>query len=291
MGIAMVAFGIQHLVYVDFVTRLVPKLPVWVPGHSLLALGFGVALSMAGTLILFRKTARASALLLGAALLASFVLLYLPMSFVEPSNAGLWVNEGNALALSGGAFLAAGTLPSEPNGFELRFTALIDQLEKFIPLGTYFLGTFFAYCGVLHFVYVKLVAALVPAWIPGHVFWTYFSGVALIAGGVGMNVRPTARLAAALSALMVFLWVVLLHIPRALAAFGDSNETTAVFEALAVAGAALLAAPAGRRAGFEHFVGTRPIISSTDSLRSGEQQRAGAQEAWITTAQKDQGCV
>jgi hypothetical protein len=54
----------------------------------------------------------------------------------------------------------------------------------------------------------------------------------------------TARLAAALSGLMIFLWVVLLHIPRALAAVAaqSRNEWTAVFEALAISGIAFVLA-------------------------------------------------
>ena len=54
-----------------------------------------------------------------------------------------------------------------------------------------------------------------------------------------MLVPRTAQLAAAMSALMVFLWVLLLHIPRVLT-IGDANETTALFEALTMCGMALL---------------------------------------------------
>jgi uncharacterized membrane protein len=95
--------------------------------------------------------------------------------------------------------------------------------------------------GVQHFIYTQFVATLVPQWIPYPVFWAYFAGVALVAGGAGLIVTKTARLAAALSGLMIFLWVVLLHVPRAMAAMPaqQRNEWTAVFEALAFAGVAL----------------------------------------------------
>jgi hypothetical protein len=52
----------------------------------------------------------------------------------------------------------------------------------------------------------------------------------------------TVRLAAALSGIMIFLWGVLLHIARAAVDIRSSNETTAVFEALAMSGAAFLVA-------------------------------------------------
>ena len=44
----------------------------------------------------------------------------------------------------------------------------------------------------------SVVATLVPAWIPNPTFWTYFAGVALIAGGIGLVLVATSRLAATL---------------------------------------------------------------------------------------------
>jgi predicted oxidoreductase len=43
---------------------------------------------------------------------------------------------------------------------------------------------------------------------------------------------------------MIFLWVLLLHIPRALMEANHANETAGVFEALALSGVALLVASA-----------------------------------------------
>lgn len=52
----------------------------------------------------------------------------------------------------------------------------------------------------------------------------------------------TQLLAATLTAVMIFLWVIVLHIRRAVANIHDSNETTADFEAVAMTGAAVLVA-------------------------------------------------
>ena len=59
--------------------------------------------------------------------------------------------------------------------------------------------------------------SLIPDYIPAHVFWTDFAGVALLAGGIGLIFKQTRKWAAALSGLMILLWFILLHIPRALA--------------------------------------------------------------------------
>jgi hypothetical protein len=46
---------------------------------------------------------------------------------------------------------------------------------------------------------------------------------------------------------MVFLWVLMLHIPRALADPSVPGETSAIFEALALSGVALLVAARSAR--------------------------------------------
>jgi uncharacterized membrane protein len=238
LAIAMVAFGIQHFVHLDFVTRVFPRLPAWIPAHAFLSCVFGS--------IMFEKAARPVALLLGAIILSSFALLYLPLLIatpLTPFNGGLWTSAGKALALSGGSFLVAGSLNVKLDGPANALAAAARALERFIPLGRFFLAAFLILCGIEHFMFVEFVTSLAPSWIPGGVFWTYFSGVALIAGGLGIIVPLTSRLAGGLSGLMIFVWVLIVHIPRAVA-IRNSNETTAVFEALAFSGVAFLVAAA-----------------------------------------------
>ena len=56
-----------------------------------------------------------------------------------------------------------------------------------------------------------------------------------------MLLPQVRRLAGALSGLMILIWVIVLHVPRAVT-IRDANETTAVFEALAFSGLALIIA-------------------------------------------------
>jgi len=241
-AIAIIAFGLQHLVYLKFVTRLIPMMPSWIPAHPFLAGVFGVFLITAGVMIIFGKAARPAALLLGTVNLVSFIVLYLPLLIPDLGNGGLWASSGKAIAIAGGSFLVAGSLPVKLNHKTAQLYRLLMPLEIFIRLAPYFLSYFLILCGFLHFVYVEIVADMVPSWIPGHIFWAYFAGVALAAGGLGMIIRQTFRLAATLTGLMISFWIVLLHIPRAAADLRDANETTAVFEALAISGTAFLIA-------------------------------------------------
>jgi len=246
----MAAFGVQHFIYLDFVTRVFPRLPAWIPAHVFLACVFGSILLASGAAVMFEKAARPAALLSGAIILSSFALLYLPLLIttpLTPFNGGLWTSAGKALALSGGSFLVADSLPIKLGGPANALATAVRALERFIPLGRFFLAAFLTLCGIEHFMFVEFVTSLVPSWIPGGVFWTYFSGVALIAGGLGIIVPLTSRLAGGLSGLMIFVWVLIVHIPRAVT-MRNSNETTAVFEALAFSGVAFLvaAAPKGK---------------------------------------------
>jgi len=235
-AIAIVAFGLEHLVLGDFVTRVIPTWPALMGERVLWAYVCGVALVAAGGAIIFQKQAREAALLLGGAILLSVVCLYVPLVAPDPTNGGLLTNTFKAIALGGGAFAVARSF-SNPGG------------DALLWIGRVFFGSFLILAGVLHFLYVAFVATLVPAWIPGHVFWTYFAGVALIAGGAGIMVPRVARLAALLAGVMIFIWFLILHIPRALAVPHSVNELTAVFEALAMSGIGfILAGSAPRKA-------------------------------------------
>ena len=105
--------------------------------------------------------------------------------------------------------------------------------------------------GIDHFLYAQFVATLVPEWIPFPFFWTYFAAVALIGSGISFITGIKIKLVGLLTAIMLFIWFLILHIPRAVAMpeLANGNEITSVFQALAFSGVALTTAftqPASR---------------------------------------------
>jgi uncharacterized membrane protein YphA (DoxX/SURF4 family) len=226
---SLIAFGVLQLVYGDFVPGRAPEWPAS-SGRLVWAYVTGAFFAAAGAAIILGIKARWAAVASGLLIFAWAVLRNLPVAVASTGYGLAWASLGKSLTLFGGAFAVAGSL-ARPTAFLL--------------VGRVCLGAFLISSGIQHFLFPEFVAQLVPAWIPGAVFWTYFAAVALIAGGVGLILPPTTRWAGALTGLMVFLWLMMLHIPRAVAAATPAarrNEWTAVFEALAVSGIAFVLA-------------------------------------------------
>ena len=250
-GVCMAALGIQQLFYASFRSVFLPPWPAGVPGLTAWSYLASATLIVAGVAIIVEKKARPVALVLGGLLLVFFGFCHVPyMIFVNPysSHLGVWTDPFKALALSGGAFAVAGSFP-EAKANTGDESSLIRLLKIFIPFGAVFFSITMITFGIDHFLYAETVAKLVPAWIPGHIFWTYFAGVALIVAGVGIITRIKLKVVGMLLGTMIFLWFVFLHIPRAIADpfVGKGNEVTSAFEALGFSGIAFVLAYGVRR--------------------------------------------
>lgn len=239
-AVALIGLGIEHFIFEDFVTGRAPAWPEAVPGGLVWAYLTGIALIGMSLATLAGKQARAAALLVGGLIFIWALLRHVPVVASDPFLSGAWTEAGKALTLFGGALAIAGTFPNidvDRTGLLWRF---VNLERTFLLLGQICLGLFLVITGIQHFMFTEGVASLIPSWFPGDaVFWTYFAGIALIAGGVGLNVPLTAWLAALLSGAMVFSWFFIVHIPRA---FVSVSDGIAVFEALAVAGIAFVLA-------------------------------------------------
>jgi uncharacterized membrane protein len=241
-AVAIMAIAVQQLVFSVFMPVLIPwptelavsPVAVWVGSIVLAALA---------VLIISNSKARAAAIYLGLLFLLLLIAFHIPNQFrTTPAFLGSWNNALKIFALSGCAFIVASSLP--------KTGAFITGFEQILPSGRYFLAITMVIFGIEHFVYIGFVPSLVPKGIPFPTFWTYFTGTALIAAGAGIILDIKLRLAANLLGIMIFIWFLILHIPRALADphSGNGNEIVSTFEALAFScGAFILAAISKKR--------------------------------------------
>ena len=109
--------------------------------------------------------------------------------------------------LTGTVILLIG-LYSARNEFAAR-----QGLDKIVALGPVFLAVPIAVFGTEHFTATKILAGMVPRWIPGHLFWALFVGACLISAALSIAVRKYTGIAAALLGLTILLFVLLIHIP------------------------------------------------------------------------------
>ncbi len=113
--------------------------------------------------------------------------------------------------------------------------ALFGRLCFAIPLAVF---------GAEHFASASDIMRLVPSWIPAHLFWTYFVGIALLAAALSIVLNIRLRLSAPLLGAMFLLFVLLMDIPGVFQAPANRLTWTLAARELSFSLAAfLLAAP------------------------------------------------
>jgi uncharacterized membrane protein len=114
-------------------------------------------------------------------------------------------------------------------------------IDKVVALTYLCFAVPLAVFGALHLSDEKPLLALVPAYMPGRLFWVYFVGVALIAAALSMATKIQVRWSGLLFGTMMFLFVAMLHLPGAIAA-GGRIPWTIVFRETSFGGGGLVLA-------------------------------------------------
>jgi hypothetical protein len=245
-AICLVGLAGQQFYYGSFCPVFVPAFPSLIPGQMVLVYLLSLFLIGAAVALVLEKEVRTSMLLLGGLLLALFTFCHIPFELmVDPGvkQIGSWNHALKDLSFSGSAFIIAGCFPAGGVAGQ-RDGRFLRALDALIPFGVFFYSIMLVIFGIEHFLYADGVQALVPDWIPGHLFWTYFAAVALIGAGVALIFRIKVKLIGLLTGIMIFIWFLILHIPRAAVApvTDKGNEMASVFESLGYSGIAFVIA-------------------------------------------------
>ncbi|HEV1994698.1 MAG TPA: hypothetical protein VGR03_10235 [Candidatus Acidoferrum sp.] len=229
VAISLVVFGVQHFIYGGFVAGLVPA---WMPGRLFWAYFVGVAFFAAAAGILYQGMARPAATMLGVMFFLFVALLHIPRIAVHSSDGNEWTSGFVALAMCGGAWILASASPLEER----------ETADPFLKFGRYIFAIAFVAFGIQHFVYARFAAGLGPPWFSGRPLWAYLTGIMFVAAGARIVLGKNTRLAAALLGTILFLFFLLLYVPRITAQLHNPGPWTSGFEVLALCGGALVLA-------------------------------------------------
>ena len=134
----------------------------------------------------------------------------------------------------------------------LRFAAA-SGAGKVLVLGPVFEAVALAIFAAEHFLAARGLSAIVPRWIPGALFWTYFVGVALLAAAISFIAWRYVRWSASLLAVFFLIIVVTVDLPNLPKEAHERLFWTLTVRETAFAGGALVLAgslwPRGRSAG------------------------------------------
>jgi uncharacterized membrane protein len=237
-AIPMGVFATQHFTNTELVASIVPS---WMPLHIFWVYLVGTAIIAASLSIILQKHARLAATLLGCMFLLFVALMHIPNIVATHGARLFWMIGLRDIAFSGGAFALAGTqLKRTPSG----------GASGLVTLSRFFVGIPAIVFGVEHFLHPAFTPgvpqeAITPAWIPGHLFWAYLTGAALIACGACIVVNKKARLAATCLGMVSLLLAVFVYIPMIVANPSDIDSgLNNLVDILAFSGTALVLANA-----------------------------------------------
>lgn len=207
MGLASGTFG-----------QLWQPIPKWVHAPAALAYVCALIALASGAGLVWRRTAAAAARLLFAALFVWLAVMRFPNLFFEtPLVLVAWTFGSTAVMVSAAWVLyvwLAGKADRPMLGGLAGDTG--------IRLAQALCGLSLIPFGLAHFMYLDATTVLIPNWLPWHAAWAYLTGAAFIAAGAAMIAGVYGRLAASLATLQLFLFSVIVWVPRAWA--GNLSE-------------------------------------------------------------------
>ena len=206
----VIALGILGLIQGDFA-------PIWqgvpksFPNYQALAYLCALVSLICGVGILWQRTAGTAARVLFAYLLLWMLLFKVPFIARAPTVEVNYQSCGETAVLVAGAWVLYAWFAGDWDRRQLGFVTGGSGVRLARILYALALVAF----GLSHFAYLQLTAPLVPSWLPWHVAWAYLTGCAYLAAAAGVLTGICARLAAALSALQMGLFTLLVWVPLA----------------------------------------------------------------------------
>lgn len=232
---ALIGLGILTLLYGN-ASEVWEAIPKGLPGRAAITYLCGAITLATGAGLLLRASTPLSSRVLLPFLLLWLVLLKLPPLLRAPQVMVVWESFAETAALSAGAWCLfaarAGAWERRHLGFAVGASG--TRLARLLLIAA------LPMIGLSHFAYHDLTASLVPKWLGFPLGWTYLTGAASVAAAAGMLFAIVPRLAAGLEATMLWLFTLLVWVPRVASSPHDQGNWSEILISAAIASGAWL---------------------------------------------------
>src|SRR5258708_10984470 len=145
-------------------------------------------------------------------------------------------------------------------------------LDKIVALSNLCCAIPLAAFGAEHLSGARFIMLGVPSYMPWRLFWAYFVGFALLCASLSMATKIQVRWSGLLFGIMMFLFVAMVHIPRALASPSDRIPWTIVIREMSFAGGGwILAANAMQGPGKSKLITVCRVLIAIAAIFFGAQ--------------------
>lgn len=188
-------------------------MPKDLPTRSALVYFCALISLASGVGLFWQRTAAYAARLLLAYLVVGTVMFKVRAIVLQPNVEGAYQTWGENAVMVAGAWVLYTWFASDWDRQRFAFATG----ESGVRIARVLYGLAMIAFGLSHFVYLSLTTPLVPAWLPWHVGWAYATGSTYLGAGVAVLIGVCAPMAAALSALQMGLFTLLVWVPKVIA--------------------------------------------------------------------------
>ena len=236
----MIALGVQGFIHRDFTTIWQPA-PNGAPAREILVYLCASISLASGIGLLWRRTAALAAGVLLAVLTLWFLLWQARALLLLTLVDGTW-SFGKILAMIGAAWVLFAAFA---NAWERQHLSFATG-DKGLRVARALYGLALIPFGYAHFALLQHTADMVPGWLPWHLGWAYLTGATFIVASLAILFGVFARLAAALSALQMGLFGLLVWVPILAAGHPNAFQQAEVATTLALTAAGWVVADSYR---------------------------------------------
>lgn len=215
----LIVLGILSLIQGDFASVWQP-VPKGMPAREALVYLTALITLACGIGLLWQRAAAVAARVLVVYVLLWLLLFKARFIFSAPTTAVSYETNAETAVILAGAWVLYAWFAADWDRQRLGFATG----DKGLRIARVIYGLSMIAFGVAHFAYAKLTASLVPGWLPSPMTWAYLTGATYIAAGVSVLIGVYARWAAALSALQIGLFTLLVWVPRVAAGNIEASQ-------------------------------------------------------------------